>query len=975
MVVADLVRTLLAGGVFAAVVPTGLWLLRCFDERSLAPSCLLSWTLAIPLGIAFWSLPLVGAALLGRFDPAIIGTAGWVSALVLAQQIGCRLPPLATSWHGVGATIGLMVLAWLYAAFPNESLLGSRDEGLYSLMALLLLRTGGLVLEAPMAAATAPGLFQPFNYGQPASFFLPGVYQAADGPMLQFPPLLPVWAAQLAAASFGRGLFSCSAIFSLSAVVVFHALARRLLRQPMALLATVIVALNPATIWIARLNLVEPLARLVVLGGLLAAVVAFERRSARLAVVAGALFGCSAFGRLDLLLLSPLMVIALVVVGTWPAPRLIDSRRTMATLAGSTIAAQALAVVLLWFVSPVYVRVNANVVYATAVAAVIAMVFMAAAGARPFAHLQSMQARRVIGIGLATAIFLALAYAALIRPEIGPFALIHRPGHVLDGARDFRERSLLSLAAYISWPVIIAAAVGAVIAVRRLTGGRAHAALAVVAIVFVSSSLVMLSNPRISPDHYWAVRRFVPLVIPGFALLAGYGLQALLVRVRGVSLRLTVSALAAAVGAWLVIAQWPTLFVRENHDLAEQVHALDSSLGDASLVVVRELDALAATLFVGYSRPVLPLRDGAVAVDASARAFWSHCTVASPCQLVHLDHRGLAGLALGASRRMVLEHRHITPTPVPLPSGTTSVRSEFFITPVHGLASDPASALVGAYRDWNVDDQGFYLEDLLPTASGRWTNGDATIRLPAGVDADTLELRLVVPGKAPGPIRIGLDGIVLHDGPLDGYRRLEFALGPREPAGASRELRITSATFNPKASGDSTDGRDLGVWIAAVRQYDSSAPRLDRSSDNAALRGRVTVVGGPYAPAVSVGAKRTPVRVAMTVVNDGPAVWPGGDEVGEGEVAVELGLKWRRRGGSAVLFQQRVGLPFALRPRERILLAPELGPPGSEFMRVQPGDYEVEVDLVQDGVTWFAARGAVPARLSVRVVGEADAER
>jgi len=113
----------------------------------------------------------------------------------------------------------------------------------------------------------------------------------------------------------------------------------------------------------------------------------------------------------------------------------------------------------------------------------------------------------------------------------------------------------------------------------------------------------------------------------------------------------------------------------------------------------------------------------------------------------------------------------------------------------------------------------------------------------------------------------------------------------------------------------------------------------------------------------------------MAVINQGHSVWPGGNEVRAGEVPVALGFKWMRLGSSDVLLEQRVGLSFALRPGERMLMTPELHPFGGGHKRMPPGDYEVHIDLVQDGVTWFAMRGAVPTRLSVKVVDETATER
>lgn len=971
MPVIHTLQALSALGVLLAVVPTGFLLLRRVEGivDPAAPSW--NWILAAPVGVAVWSLPLVVAAQVGSFRPDLLGAAGWlVTVSAFSRRGNWSWRPEWLSWPKGLAWASVALIAWLYAAFPNETLLGNRDEGLYTLMALLLQRTGGLAIEAPSAtaAATAAAMYRPFVDGQ--VFHLPGVYATGEGLRLQFSPLLPAWIAQVATATAGFGLFRASALFALAAVVVFHALARRFVASGPALLATIVFALCPAHVWIARINLVEPLARLLVLGGLLAAVVAVERGARGLAVLAGLLFGAAAFGRLDMVMLAPATIAALAATRLWPSPRLERSAGALGALAAATTAAQCVAVALLAWSTPGYLRDNSGPVVAAGVAAFAGLAMLPLCGARALDVVRTPSARRLLGGATVLVLLLLLAYAALLRPYLEPYALIARPDHLLDGTRDYRERSLVNLAAYLGWPVVVAAALGSALALCRVLHGRAHAALLLIAMISVPAACVMLASPRVSPDHFWAVRRFVVLVIPGFALLAAYAVQALLVRLRLRGPRTIAVALAVVVALSMVAAQRHTLFVRENHGLAAQLVELDRAIGRSSLLVTRDLDALATTLAVGFGRQVMPLREVAAKVDPSAREFWSICTPADPCHLLHLDHRGLAGLALGSGRPVRVERRFIRPTALPLPVETSVETTAFFVTPVLGLDSQGPGTLVGAYRDWRVGESGLYIEDLLPSLSGRWTGSEATLRIPR-IDADTLELRFVVPGKGLRAIAILIDGVVVHRGPLVGEQRLVHRLPPAPLSRATRELRIEAQAFNPRAAGDGPDARDLGVWIGAVRQYDSAAPRLESRAADTAYSSRVEVAGGPYTAPVEIGAGAAPARVTMAVTNSGGTVFPGGAEVNANEIPVALGIAWRRFGGGAVVHQQRVGLPFALRPGERILMTPEFEPPRAGDGSLAVGDYELEIDLVQDGVAWFASRGGVPAKLRINVTSPA----
>jgi hypothetical protein len=971
---ADPLRALMALGVVAAIIPTGLRLVQGragFGRRQCRAEV---WALAVPVGIAAWSLPLVAAAYAGLFEPAALGLLGWIAAVAFGGNlIDGRIRP-RISWHGASMSFGLALVAWLYAAFPNETLLGNRDEGLYSLMALRLAQTRSVSIEMPPQAASAPALFQPLADGPPPPFFLPGVYETAQGLRLQFPGLLPAWIAQVAAATNGSGLFRSSALLSLCAVWVFFVLAHRLLRAPAAWLAVVVFALNPAQVWIARINLVEPLARLLVLGGLLAAVMAMERREARLALLAGGMFGVAAYGRLDLLMLSPLVIAAIVVMRLWPSPRFDAAVPTMSVVAVATVSAQSLAVLLLALSSPDYLRPNSEAVVAAVAFTGVALATLPLLKWPGICMLRQPAARRTLVWAVAAAVLLLLTYAALVRPRAEPFALIQRYGHPLDGTRDYREQSLLGLAAYLSWPIVLAAAFGTAIATWRVLRGRAAPALLLAALAFVPTTLALLANPHVSPDHFWAVRRFVPLAIPGVVLLAAYGVQTLLAPLAAGTRRRAVGLLALAAAARLIAVQWPTLFVQENRELSSKLAALDAALGETPLVLVRDLDALGASLAVGFGRPVLPLRDATIAIDDGTRAFWAHCTASAPCVLVHTDFQGLSGLALGSSRWIRLERRVIEQTPVPLPHGTTIEALQFALTPVLGLADRAPSTLAGAYRDWSLDDRGFHREDLLPSYSGRWTNGDAALRLPR-TGADTLELRFLVPGNVPQPVRVTLDGVVLHDGPLAGAQKLTFGLQPDEGVTDSRLLTVRSPTFTPKAAGQGSDTRELGVWLAGVRQFNSAAPRLHRVLAHGAVGSRVVIAGSPFVEPLVIDSQASDRRVTMTVANEGDLVWPAGSEVGPDEVPVILGIVWRRLPDLAVVHEQRTSLPFAVRPGERLLMTPSLDSRAQDGRPMPQGDYELEIDLLQEHVAWFAQRGGEPARLRVRIGSDGLTDR
>src|SRR5207245_9944347 len=108
------------------------------------------------------------------------------------------------------------------------------------------------------------------------------------------------------------------------------------------------------------------------------------------------------------------------------------------------------------------------------------------------------------------------------------------------------------------WPTLMLALAGSIFTAIRMLRGRAPAALLLLWAIVVPTAIVMLANPRVSPDHFWAIRRFVPVVLPGTIILAGVALQALPVRYARRHVRRYAWSIAVLAGVALLVAQRST---------------------------------------------------------------------------------------------------------------------------------------------------------------------------------------------------------------------------------------------------------------------------------------------------------------------------------------------------------------------------------------------------------------------------------
>jgi 4-amino-4-deoxy-L-arabinose transferase-like glycosyltransferase len=100
--------------------------------------------------------------------------------------------------------------------------------------------------------------------------------------------------------------------------------------------------------------------------------------------------------------------------------------------------------------------------------------------------------------------------------------------------------------------------------------------------------------------------------------------------------------------------------------------------------------------------------------------------------------------------------------------------------------------------------------------------------------------------------------------------------------------------------------------------------------------------------------------IGIEIQNASTVRWPAAPD-GHVLYQIRLGNYWLNTDDSLASDDARAPLPHALAPGEHTRLHLLVTAPS------KPGDYWLGIDLVQEGVTWFGARGSVPARIKVRV--------
>jgi hypothetical protein len=519
-------------------------------RRALEPGLLLSRLGTLPalaLGgwlVAGYPLLLAGFA---RPLPALLVAVPVLAVLAVAVR-GLPALPRTPWWAVLGTLAVAAAFAALAAARHAEPLVLRRDPAVYALAAGWLARHGGLGVPAALAAAGGP------DAGFTAES--PGFYLHGD--VLQ-PQFMSGSAMALAPGGWldgWTGVYLMPAVYAGLALLAVAGLAARLVGPRWAPLAALALGITQPELLTARTTLSEPLAQLLVFGALCllldgtaaadpAAGAEPARPGQRPAAVAcglsGLLIGLTMLVRLEGLR----EVLLLTLVAGWLAGQ---RRPQWKWLAGGAAAGVCFGVVDALgpsraYVSDAFYLVRPALVLGTALAGGTGLaVWWVRRHGVPDRYRRRLAAAGGLGTVAAFGFFAvrpALQTAHQRLDMTAPIlAGLQRDQHLpVDDTRTYAEQALRWVSWYVSWPVVVLAAAAAAVLVWAVLRGLAGRWALVLPVLLPSTALV-LYRPGITPDHPWADRRLVPVLLPTVVLLGVAAVAAVAGRARALAPRL-----------------------------------------------------------------------------------------------------------------------------------------------------------------------------------------------------------------------------------------------------------------------------------------------------------------------------------------------------------------------------------------------------------------------------------------------------
>ena len=731
--------------------------------------------------------------------------------------------------------LALLALCWTRFLPPSEYVMGGKDPGTYINEGIQIAQRGSLLIRDETIAAVpnfARDLFFPqhlLNDGEPrtdyyANRFMGFFIKNPDtGSVVgQFPHIFP---ASIAVAYGIHGLTGARMVTpfwaALGVLAVYFA-AARLFGRPAAAAAAGLLAMNVIQVWFARYPNAEVAIQTLFFAALLANARAHVDEDRFFAPVAGLLIGVLLFVRYD-------TVLGIAAVGAGLAFGMFARQRPRLSLVA--IVTLFLAPAIYYYLVPMRAYASMPIAFASRIplwqiaasvlfaAGVIASVWFASGRPRFAAAVQ-----RHLPLGLVVLLAILGAYALVFR----------QPGGRLT---DYDAHALRTYAyLYVTVPAVLAALIGFAVYARR-TFWR-DPALFTTAVFF---ALFTFYKMRIVPEHFWAARRWLPIVLPMTMIFAaaaaigpgGSGWRARLVRPL---LGVIFLGMLTWQYAW---ASRPVVEHVEYAGLIPRLETLAGQIGDGDLLIAESRDAgsdihvMALPLAYIYAKHVLVLNSArpdkpifAGFLDW-ARTKYRRVLFVGGGGTDLLSHR-YGVRALASERFQVPEYESAYNA---YPRGVRRKEFEYSLyefgpAPLPRAADGPWFDLdVGVSDDLHV--LRFHAKESSEGRSYRWTQARSMVSVTViRESARTVTLELAdggrPPAAPPAQVEVFLHGqqigSILVSG---GFRPYTLAIPPELAARAAAvddpvELRLVTQTWQPSTVLGSPDERQLGVMVDRV---------------------------------------------------------------------------------------------------------------------------------------------------------------
>jgi hypothetical protein len=798
---------------------------------------------------------------LGAFSLATVAFGAIIisTAVLIARRrvLQWPWPPVQITAWGVAVFLLLSVAAGLFFR-PNEYVLGGRDHGIYVNTGVTIARTGSILLTNPLLSGlpadqrlglieqrtTLPGTQIPVTWHE--GVVAPGYYvYHLDSPAIQ--PhgfhLYPTWFAIVdAAGNVLSSLFVTSAFAWLS-LLAFILVAKRTLGSGAALLGATLLTINLAQLWYARTPSAEVMVQFLFWAGAWAWVRAIQTDASIFGLLGGLAWGQIHLAKIDYVTL-PLMF-GIWLIWVWWSGRyrryhtvglvayalltlhallhglFISTSYFFNTINGfmPTVIVQRISEIAAKSATPLDLTFNLIAHNLIAILTVLIVIILIGLGMRRLkgrgaATWARLTAYRWFWLTSAVAIIALSVYSYFVGPPFGPAR----------GMGTYVE---------LSWYLgLLTLTLGVIGFARRL--GQSDGAQGLLLWSLFGLSIVYLAGGSFTyPDHFWAMRRFVPVLVPGLTLLAADAVVSLLPR-RWSEWRQALIPLALIGG--MLLAAWeatsPFIDFTENRGVYDRLNGMAHAF-ESDDILLFDRDASGAQVGTPLQM-IFGKQVGFVDANASDVSMW-------PSILKRWQAEGrsvyylssvpnpieLPGYGREYQRTAVIARPGVEQSVAFRPTRVGEAADAFDIYKIvpQPATSDRTVTLDVGTEGAQLATTGAYFNPPVPGLStAEWTTGQAKFSYQMTHHPRQILLRL---GNIPSAAHVA-DVEVLANGVPLGHlsvapERMDVYTLPFPedmPAlNGTLAIELRLKPWNPRALGLSADARDLGVlvdWIKIV---------------------------------------------------------------------------------------------------------------------------------------------------------------
>jgi hypothetical protein len=797
----------------------------------------LFWHVIISLAISS-ALGLALAAAGVYSLPRLLLANGVVTTTLLVVGRGQLRLPASTPRLGWTAALpaGLIVLATLivFHVPPSEYVMGGKDPGVYVNEGILIDKQGSLAITDSLVASlpteflslyiprfTTPTQTVPWgaSYGDRfLGFHLVDPDQGeVAGQFLHFYPLLVAIGYNINGLTGVRSVIGLLAILG---IVALYFCGVWLVGRPAATGGALLLTLNVANVWYSRYPNAEISLQVLVFAGLLAFSRATVDGDRFFAPVAALLVTLACFAHVTGVLFMG-AVSAAAVLGQF------DRRSPPVTFLLLLAVGAVLTTLYYAMVMAVYmerhVRFISNIPYITAWA--LAAIVFGGLLLRLFRSRAAPRLRAGLPWVVVGVVGVLATYAYFFRVPVGRLA-----PHDADSLRTFTHFYLTPLG-------LAAALVGLLVIVRR----RFWPGLAFL-VTLIGFSLVFFYKIRVVPEHFWAARRFLAVILPGACLLIGtaafpqaFGSSVDGRRARALMFGVGV-VIVMAIGFQYAQATLPILKHVEYAGLIPQLETLNAQIQRTDLVLVEsrqssDLHTLALPLGYIYDRQVLvfhppnPDKDLFKKFMAWAKGRYRRVLFIGGGGSL-LESRSVMAVPLSTARFEIPEYES------PYHTYPREVRSKRYDVSLYELMprlTPPEGFNLDVGGEDELLTRRFFPRERIEGVgtSFRWSR-DFSVVSVLGISPErrTLTLWMSKGGRpenaAPASVTVTLDdrhlgtvtiGARFEPHQFDVPADLAAEFSTREAPGV---LRLRSDTWNPSELLGADDRRDLGVMVERI---------------------------------------------------------------------------------------------------------------------------------------------------------------